>query len=182
METNRIPNNRGWKYEHDQLFFRPSPPKTPTLQRGRMSWCSADGEPDAETQPAVSFSGSEGDSHHQNSDSSRTSITETSSRNTSGAWNQYHVDRPPDFPCAVGEVQQLSDVQTSHGPTVDNQASVQQRAEDIEAICMSASPLSAVCVPNASQPAGNSTIRQEVIWPLNMVMSSSVDVNALNCF
>lgn len=169
METNHIPNDRSWKYEHDQLFFSPSPPKSPTLQRGRLSWCSADGEPDAETQPAVSFSGSEGDSYHQNSDSSRTSIIETSSRNTSGVWNQYHVDRPPDFPCAVGEVQQLSDVQVSHGPTVDDQASLQQYAEDVETV--SASPLSAVCVPNASQAAGNSIIRQEVIWPLNTVMS-----------
>lgn len=168
METNCIPNDRRWKYEHDQLFFRPSPPKTPTLQRGRLSWCSAEGESDAENQPAVSFSGSEGDSCHQNSDSSRTSITETSSHNTSGAWNQYHVDRPPDFPRVVSGVQQLSDVQASHGLTIDNQASLQQRAEDVEAV--SASPLSAVCVPNANQAAENSAIRQEVVWPLNTVI------------
>ena len=182
MKSARLPNNRNWTYGLDQLFFRPSPPRTPTLL--------------------------------QNSEDSMTAVTQSSSHNnySSGAWNQYHVDRPPELlpdlsagreqlvpdlplnedqpsdlpvlpvsqerlPALSRQVEevQLSDLTATRGPITDSQVSFQQHAEEEHA--MPATPLSAVCGPDLSQAAGDSAPRQEILWPLNRVMRCNIMPN-----
>lgn len=191
MKNNTLPDNREWTYQLDNLFFEPSPPRTPILLENQgLSPCFEVGEPGYQTQPATFSCPS---THGY-------SIAERSPTGASGVWNQYHVDRPPDrmsnllasgdhsspFPtnvdqpsdlalpgsqdpsCLGGEIQ-LANLAVPRGPATNGVVNIQHFEEEEQAV--SVSPLSAMCMPCGGQPVGNSTLtRQEVLWPLNRVM------------
>ena len=167
-ETNSIPDSRSWTYDLDQLFFRPSPPRSPTLIGFHSDPCLVEDEPDNQAQPSSFFGSIGGDSF----DLSSRSFTDTTSQSVSGAWNQYHVDRPPDLPWRIEEGQHVSDLTVTRGPTVDSQIDLQEHVEDENVV--STTPLSAVCMPDANQATEKSTRRQEIIWPLNTVMKCDI--------
>ncbi|KAJ7391780.1 hypothetical protein OS493_016067 [Desmophyllum pertusum] len=113
------------------------------------------------------------------SDGSSTSYTEESLRVSSGAWNLYHVDRPPDLLVAMDRLsdgpqvrtQERADVQVTRGPAVDNQVRLERQAGDVETesaavTAAAAAPISAACMPDASQQLLQEE-QGEIIWPLN---------------
>ena len=193
IKKNRVPGNRKWKYQHDELFFRRSPPSTPTLPKHRSS--SRD-QTDQQfmaqlVQAACAFSSRpehHGDADNLNddqcliSDGSSTSYTEESLRVSSGAWNLYHVDRPPDLLVTMDRLsdgpqertQERADVQVTRGPAVDNQVRLERQAGDVETesaavTAAAAAPISAACMPDASQQLLQEE-QGEIIWPLNKVI------------
>lgn len=86
MEKKPLPDDKYWTIKHDHLFFRPSLPKTPTLL----------GSPTT---------------REIHDDGTTAAFTESSSCVMLGAWNQYHVDRPPDGISGLSfRIDQLSDV------------------------------------------------------------------------
>ena len=157
-KNNGIPGNRKWKYEHDQLFFRSTPPSTPTNRENQAF--EVDFEEllaqleQAEAQEATAH-GLGKDTVM--SDGSLASYNEESSHDAAGAWNHYHVDRPPE-------------VQVTRGPTVRDH--VQQECREEYAL---AAPLSAACMP-VRDTCTSQTVRSaveeqgKVIWPLNKVL------------
>ena len=148
-ERTDIPDKRHWSHKLDQLFFRPNPPRSPTVVQNEPDFSPREDETDDQVES------SQGDSPNL---SSLKSANENSARETQGVWSQYHLDRPPDFP------QPFDNIHT-RGPGVDVE-------EDESAT--SAVPLSAICVLGTSQPAENTVPRQEIIWPLNKVMKSTL--------
>ena len=181
MEANSLPDNRHWKHKLDDLFFGPNPPRTPTLSGQCHS--SGMGKSDDLMQSFFGLNTEQG-SHRMFSDDSMTPVTESSlSCNASGVWNQYHIDRPPeltpgvltishqlpDQPLYLPATSHTPDLTVTRGPTADSQGSLQQHTEEEQA--SPATPFSAVCAPDTtySQVSGDGAIRQEVIWPLNMV-------------
>lgn len=157
-----IPENRKWKYEHDKLFFRPSPPTTPTFVGSQPSFAEGQFNYD-EFMAQLAKAELHESPHSLNtdnliSDGSSVSFSGESLHDSSGAWNQYHVDRPPDH-------------QVARGPTVTEQVK-EQREESV--LAESVSPLSATCnsVIDTSQTVRSSAQeeRGEVIWPLNQVI------------
>lgn len=83
MKTNSLPDDSKWTCELDQFFFGPSKCVTPTSL--------GNGE-DYFVIPKKKL---------VNSDDSRTPVSQSSSRNASEVWNQFHIDRPPDLPPAL---------------------------------------------------------------------------------
>ena len=79
VEKKTLPADKYWTIKHDHLFFRPSLPKTPILLESPT------------TQGSLSYT-----QNFLNSDGSSATFSESSSCVLLGAWNQYHVDRPPD--------------------------------------------------------------------------------------
>lgn len=158
-----IPANRKWQYEHDQLFFRCSPPTTPTTPESQPSF--AETTPDYhELMKHLVQAKRHGGAHslsaaYLTTDRSSTSFSEESSRDSSGAWNQYHVDRPPDL-------------QVTRGPTVSEHVKFQHQEDDV--LAESVAPLSATCLPvRVTCQTAESTAQKEwgeVIWPLNTVL------------
>lgn len=155
-----IPENRKWKYEHDQLFFRRTPPTTPTAQESQPSFAEA--TPDYHELMAQL---AQAEFHSLNtdyliSDESLTSFSGESLHDLSGAWNQYHVDRPPDL-------------QVARGPTATEHVKLEQEQLEDDVQAESVAPLSATCMPvrDTSQTVKSTTQeeRGEVIWPLNKV-------------
>ena len=151
-KNNKIPGNRKWKYQHDQLFFSSTPPSTPTNQENQAF--KVDFE---ELLAQLEQAEAQQETAHGLgkdtviSDGSLTSYNEESLhvRDATGSWNHYHVDRPPE-------------VQVTRGPTVRDH--VQQECEDYAL----AAPLSAACMP--ARDTCTSQEQGEVIWPLNKVL------------
>lgn len=161
-QKHMIPGNRKWQYEHDELFFRRSPPTTPTIVGSQLSFEEGQLNYDELMAQLAKAELQEG-AHSLNtdnliSDGSSASFSGESLRDSSGAWNQYHVDRPPDL-------------QVARGPTVTEQVK-ESREESVVAEFVS--PLSATCLPSrdTSQRVRSSAQeeRGEVIWPLNKVI------------
>ena len=157
-ERTDIPGNRHWSRKLDQLFFRPSPPRSPSVLQNEPDISPREDETDDQVES------SQGDSLNL---SSLKSANENSARETPGVWSQYHLDRPPDFPQPFENIHTLSEahVTVARGPGVD----IEEEESDT-----SAAPLSAICVPGPSQAAENIIPRQEIIWPLNKVMKSTL--------
>ena len=155
-ERTDIPVNRHWSRKLDQLFFRPSPPRSPTVLQNEPDFSPREDETDDQVES------SQGDSLNL---SSLKSANENSARETQGVWSQYHLDRPPDFPQPFENTHTLTEahVTVARGPGVEEDESD-----------TSAAPLSAICVPGTSQAAENIILRQEIIWPLNKVMKSTL--------
>ena len=156
MERTGIPDNRHWSYDLDHLFFTPSPPGSPTVLQNEPDFSPREDETDDQVES------SQGDSLNL---SSLKSANENSARETQGVWSQYHLDRPPDFRQPFENTHTLSEahVTVARGPGVEEDESD-----------TSAAPLSAICVPGPSQAAENIIPRQEIIWPLNKVMKSTL--------
>ena len=183
MKVNRIPG-RKWPYQLDNLFFNPSPPATPTsspekgdhidqhfiaqlLQQAFGSRSEVDDSNDVDNLNDQSLI----------SDGSLTSSTEESLRESSGVWNQYHVDRPPELlpPAAQQSDLHLTrerspDVQVTRGPTVNTQVRLEQHISDGQ--LDSTTPLSAACMPDVKQMVTpiSQEEKGEVIWPLDKVI------------
>lgn len=155
MERTGIPDNRHWSYDLDQLFFTPSPPGSPTVLQNQSELFPNETNDQVES--------SQGDSLMLGSHGS---ANENSAPEMQGAWNQYHRDRPPDFPQSF-EFHSLSEarVTVARGPGVE---------EEEDESATSAVPLSAMCVPGTSQAAENSRPRQEILWPLDKVIKSTL--------
>ena len=153
-----IPGNRYWSHKLDQLFFRPSPPRSPTVVQNEPDFFPREDETDDQVES------SQGDSLTL---SSLKSANENSAREMQGAWSQYHLDRPPDFPQPFENIPTLSEahVTVARCPGIDVE-------EDESAT--SAVPLSAICVPGTSRATENVMPRQEIIWPLNKVMKPTL--------
>ena len=174
LKENRLPNNRKWPYKLDKLFFRPSPPATPTSspekgdhidQPFMAQLCQADFSSRSEVHDII-------DADNLNlqsliSDESLTSLIEESLRESSGVWNQYHVDRPPEL---LHAVERSADAQVTRGPTVNTQVRLEQPVSDGQV--ESTAPLSAACVPDIRQTVKPITQEEkgEVVWPLNQVI------------
>lgn len=180
MKDNKIPDNRKWLYQLDKLFFRPSPPATPTsspekgdqidqhlmaqlLQEALSSTSEVHGINDADNL------------NHQSliSDESLTSSIEESLRESSGVWNKYHVDRPPDLlPPAdqQSDIHLTRDAQVTRGPTVNTQVRLEQHISDGQV--ETTAPLSAACMPDIKQKVKpiSQEEKGEVIWPLDQVI------------
>ncbi|XP_078376186.1 uncharacterized protein LOC144659591 isoform X2 [Oculina patagonica] len=156
-KTSSIPDNRKWNYKHDQLFFRRTPPATPTAQESQPSFAEATTDFHELIKQLEQAEFHEG-ADHQPSDGSSASFSGESLHDSSGAWNQYHVDRPPDL-------------QVARGPTVTEHIKLEQEQHEDDVQAGSVAPLSATCMPvrDTSQTAGRTTQeeRGEVIWPLN---------------
>ena len=155
MKKNALPDNRNWKYEHDKLFFEPSPPRTPTVTwPGNLCLL-----------PFASESASFESDTDENLSASATTLQ-----------NQYHVVREPDFGSdlfsGVNLMQQQhiqNDEQPSNCSARSSIASLQpSRVEGEDEL--PASPLSASNMPGVSQASGGVSIKQEVLWPLNRVI------------
>ncbi|RMX45000.1 hypothetical protein pdam_00021506, partial [Pocillopora damicornis] len=156
MCTNCLPENRKWTWALDQLFFRPTPPSTPTNEDSEEF---LGGYKEVLTRPEAA--NPQEDTVHDPvkdiliADRSLTSNCEP--LRSANGWNQYHVDRPPD-------------VQVTRGPVI--QESIQAECED----CSPSAPLSVadVSVTNTctSQTVGSDLVQElgEVIWPLNQVL------------
>lgn len=182
MKENRIPD-RTWPYQLDNLFFSPSPPATPTsspekddhidqhfmtqlLQEAFMSRsevCDINDADDVNLQSLIS-------------DGSLKSLIEESLRESSGVWNQYHVDRPPELLPPAGQQCDLlltregsPDAQVTRGPTVNTQVRLEQPISDGQV--ESAAPLSVACMPDIKQAVKpiSQEEKGEVIWPLDQV-------------
>lgn len=183
LKENRIPDNRKWIYQLDKLFFRPSPPTTPTSspEKGDHN----DQHFMAQLLQATFSSRSElhddddDNLNHQSliSDGSLTSSIEESLRESSGVWNQYHVDRPPDLLLPADQQSDLQltrerspDAQVTRGPTVNAQGRLEQHVSDEQV--ESTAPFSAACMPDIRQTVKHITQeeRGEVIWPLDQVI------------
>ena len=163
MKENRLPD-RKWTYQLDNLFFSPSPPATPTSSPEKGD--HVDQHFMAQIWQQVFDSRSEvhdiNDPDNLNrqsliSDGSRTSSIGESSRESSGVWNQYHVDRPPD-------------AQVTRGPTVNTQVRLERHISDKQV--ESTAPLSAACMPDVKQTVKpiSQEEKGEVIWPLDQVL------------
>ena len=156
MRTNCLPDNRKWTWALDQLFFRPTPPSTPTNEDTEEFLGGY-----KEVLTRLEAANAQEDTVHDPvkdiliADRSLTSNCEP--LRSANGWNQYHVDRPPD-------------VQVTRGPVI--QESIQAECED----CSPSAPLSVadVSVTNTctSQTVGNDLVQElgEVIWPLNQVL------------
>lgn len=154
--TNRLPGNRKWTWTLDQLFFRPTPPSTPTNEDSEEFLGGY-----KEVLARLEAANSQEDTVHDPvkdiliADRSLTSNCEP--LRSANGWNQYHVDRPPDG-------------QVTRGPVI--QESIQAECED----CSPSAPLSVVdvSVTNTctSQTVGSDLVQEqgEVIWPLNQVL------------
>jgi len=184
LKENRIPTNRKWLYQHDKLFFRASPPTTPTSspekgdhvdQHFMAQLCQADFSSRSEVHDI-------NDADNLNlqsliSEESLASSVEESLHESSGVWNQYHVDRPPE-PLHTAEQQidfllkreRLPDAQVTRGPTVNSQVRLEQTVSDGQVELTT--PLSAACVPDVRQTVKPITQEEkgEVIWPLDQVI------------
>lgn len=156
MKNNALPDNRNWKYNHDKLFFEPSPPRTPAVTLpGNL--CSLP----FEASESASFESDTG----ENSSTSATTLQ-----------NQCHVVQEPDFGSdlfsGVNLMQQqhLQNVeQPSNCSARSCMASLQpSRVEEEDEL--PASPLSASSMPGMSQASAAVSIPQEVLWPLNRVI------------
>ena len=152
MKNNTLPDNKNWKYKHDQLFFEPSPPRTPTVTWPR-NLC------------LLPFEASESNS-----------IDSSTGENSSASATTYNVVREPDFGSDLfsgvnliphqhlQSVEQPADCSARSG-----MASWQPSRVDEEDI-LPASPISAASMPDISQASGGVPITQEVLWPLNRVI------------
>ena len=184
---NELPNNRKWKYELDQLFFKASPPTTPTsspekgdhsnghfmaqLLEAALSSRSAPHDDDDDDDD------NNLDHHSLIGDESQTSPIEESLRESSGVWNHYHVDRPPELlpPADQQSDLQLTKDRSSHtqvtrGPTVNAQVRLEEHVGD--ARVESTTPISAACIPDVRETVKHITQEEkgEVIWPLDQVI------------
>ena len=150
-ERTNIPDNRHWSRKLDQLFF--SPPRSPTVLQNEPDFFPRKGETDDQVES------SQGDSLNL---SSLNSANENSAQETQGVWSQCHLDRPPDFPQPFENIHTLSEahITVACGPGVD----IEEDESDTSAV-----PLSAICVPGTRRSP-----REEIIWPLNKVMKSSL--------
>ena len=148
-------------YQLDELFFRPSPPTTPTSRQAPFSSRSE-------------LHNDDDNLNHQSliSDESPTSSIEESLRESSGVWNHYHVDRPPDLLSPADQQSDLqltrersADTQVTRGPTVNVQVRLDGQVE-------STAPISAACKPDIRQTVKPITQEEkgEVIWPLDQVI------------
>lgn len=176
LMENKLPNNRKWRYQLDQLFFKASPPTTPTsspekgdhsnehfmaqLMQAALSSRSAPHDDDDDVDNNLD---------HQSliSDESQTSPIEESLHESSGVWNHYHVDRPPELLPPADKQSDLkltrertSDTQVTRGPTVNAQVRIEEHVGDVQV--ESTTPISAACIPDVRQG--------EVIWPLDQVI------------
>ena len=180
LKENRIPDNRKWFYQLDKLFFRPSPPATPTSSPEKGDHIDQHFMAQLLQAEAAFSSRSEvrdiDDADNLNHQPLTSSIEE-SLRESSGVWNQYHVDRPPDFLSSADQQSDLlltskrsSDAQVTRGPTVNAQVRLEQHVSDgrVE----STAPLSAACMPDIRQTVKPITQEEqgEVIWPLDQVI------------
>lgn len=161
-KTSNIPDNKKWKYEHDQLFFRASPPTTPTTLESQSSFTEALDYRTfmAQLAQAEFHEGAYSlNTDYLVSDGSLASFSGESLHDSSGAWNQYHVDRPPD-------------VQVARGPATAEHVKIEQEQHEDGVLAESAGPLSATCMPlrDTSQAVKSTEERGEVIWPLNKVI------------
>ena len=158
-ERTDIPDNRHWSRKLDQLFFRPSLPRSPTVVQNEPDFFPREDESDDQVES------SQGDSLNL---SRLKSSNENFAWETQGAWSQYHLDRPPDFPKPFENIHTLSEphITVARGPPGFD---IEEDESDT-----SAAPLSAICVFGTSQTAKNIMPRQEIIWPLNEVMKSSL--------
>jgi len=187
LMENELPNNRKWRYQLDQLFFKASPPTTPTSspEKGDRS----NEHFTAQLLQAAYSSRSEpqddddddddNNLDHQSliGDESQTSPIEESLRESSGVWNHYHVDRPPEllppadqhFDLQLTRVRS-SDTQVTRGPTVNAQVRLEEHVGDVQV--ESTTPISAACIPDVRQTVKQITQEEkgELIWPLDQVI------------
>ena len=147
-----IPDTLHWSFELDQLLFKPSPPRSPTVLQNEPDLFPSKDETDDQVQSW------QGDSLNL---SSLKSANENSAWETQGAWSQYHIDRPQKYPQPFDNIHTLSEARVP-GVNVEDES------------VTSVAPLSAICVPRTSQAVENSGLRQEIIWPLNKVMKSTL--------
>ena len=183
MKENRIPDNRKWLYQLDKLFFRPSPPATPTSSPEKGDHIDqhfmAQLQEAFSSRPEVHDINDTDNLDHPTliSDGSLRSSIEESLRESSGVWNQYHVDRPPDLlPPAVQQSdlhvtgEKSPDAQVTRGPTVNAQVRLPQHISDGQV--ESSAPLSAACMPDIKQTVKpiSQEEKGEVIWPLDQVI------------
>ena len=129
LETNSFPDNRKWTHGLDEFFFGPSPISTPSFLR----------DPEERLQvPKKDF---------LNSDGSTATFSESSSCVMLGAWNQYHVDRPPDgisdlssrrdqpsemaVTCSAFQQSDLPNARESHEDQIRSLPVCQERLSDV---------------------------------------------------
>lgn len=183
LKENRIPNNRKWPYKLDELFFRPSPPATPTSSPEKgdhidQHFMAQLLQADFSSRSEVHDISDANSLNHQSliSEGSLMSSIEESLRESSGVWNQYHVDRPPDVLLTAEQQSNLltrersPDAQVARGPTVNAQVRLEQHVSDGKV--ESTAPLSAACMPDVMQTVKPITQEEkgEVIWPLDQVI------------
>ncbi|PFX16214.1 hypothetical protein AWC38_SpisGene19536 [Stylophora pistillata] len=155
MIKSPLPGNRKWTWALDRLFFRSTPPTTPTIEDSEEFLDGyrevLAGLAQAHTQEDTVY-----DTHKDIIVAGESSASNGELSPGADGWNQYHVDRPPD-------------AQVTRGPVIQESGQLECEEYSLSA------PLSAadVSVKNAcaNQNVGSAVVEEqdEIIWPLNQV-------------